>query len=287
MDAPPGKASSGSPLTSPATKGRTGNTGEETVPRSHWLGVTPSFDFSSSAQMGQSTFHFGEGLEQPKTPAFQFGQDEADLSNDHATFTFRSIHNRTPRPSLSPSPVPSPEPSSTSSAITVKNTSPHSKPSILFPNAEAKNGSDLSKALNSLRIHSDRSASSSSVREPVVRAPRGADGAGESTAGVRIGFHQRRRGVEYDVNSERAPSHPFFTQALQQALISGAGTAKQAAAYIQDLNEIDDPGVVATKLLRDAKKLSAFHAEDTRTIAVLGDSGEGLMANPQRICGDI
>ncbi|EAQ83066.1 hypothetical protein CHGG_10884 [Chaetomium globosum CBS 148.51] len=79
----------------------------------------------------------------------------------------------------------------------------------------------------------------------------------------------------YDVRSEVAPAHEFFTAQFQSTLREGLEIAKDT---LRELKKLDghfpgDPDL--KKLLNDAYQLSAFEGSDTKTIAVLGDSGEG------------
>ncbi|KAH6623816.1 hypothetical protein F5144DRAFT_584407 [Chaetomium tenue] len=79
----------------------------------------------------------------------------------------------------------------------------------------------------------------------------------------------------YDVRSEVAPAHEFFTAQFQSTLREGLEIAKET---LRELKKLDGhfPGDADLKrLLDDAYRLSAFEGSDTKTIAVLGDSGEG------------
>ncbi|KAJ4027854.1 hypothetical protein NW752_000099 [Fusarium irregulare] len=78
----------------------------------------------------------------------------------------------------------------------------------------------------------------------------------------------------YDATAEAAPPHPLFSATFQDALQQGPEIAQEAARAIQTLGtSVGDNKLV--KLLAEAMALRRFRGTDTRTIAVLGDSGEG------------
>lgn len=81
----------------------------------------------------------------------------------------------------------------------------------------------------------------------------------------------------YDAKEEAAPPHVLFSDIFQDAMKQGVGMAQKATAAIEKMqtcaSEEADSGV--GKFLDDAKDLQRFQGTDTRTIAVLGDSGEG------------
>jgi hypothetical protein len=79
----------------------------------------------------------------------------------------------------------------------------------------------------------------------------------------------------YDVRDEEAPLEPFFTSGFQTALQNGLGIAKEVDAAIEKLVGSSEPSSDLERLFKDARRLGTFQSSDTRTIAVLGDSGEG------------
>ncbi len=79
----------------------------------------------------------------------------------------------------------------------------------------------------------------------------------------------------YDVRDEEAPLEPFFTPAFQTMLRNGLGIANRTVTAIERLVGSSQPSGDLERLFNDAKNLSTFQSSDTRTIAVLGDSGEG------------
>ncbi|KAN0095627.1 hypothetical protein V8E51_016338 [Hyaloscypha variabilis] len=79
----------------------------------------------------------------------------------------------------------------------------------------------------------------------------------------------------YDVQDEEAPLEPFFTSSFQTALKNGLGIASKLDNAIEKLVGSSEPSSDLERLLKDARRLGTFQSSDTRTIAVLGDSGEG------------
>ncbi|RDL37034.1 Uncharacterized protein BP5553_04467 [Venustampulla echinocandica] len=79
----------------------------------------------------------------------------------------------------------------------------------------------------------------------------------------------------YIVGSEEAPLEPFFTSTFQTALQRGLDIAKDAASAMEEAGLSIVEGGVLQRLISDAKGLSTFKGPGTRTIAILGDSGEG------------
>ena len=81
--------------------------------------------------------------------------------------------------------------------------------------------------------------------------------------------------VPYDVRDENTPLEPFFTPAFQTALQHGLDIAKSTVAAIERVGDSSTLCGDLKRLLKDSKDLSTFQSSDTRTIAVLGDSGQG------------
>jgi hypothetical protein len=79
----------------------------------------------------------------------------------------------------------------------------------------------------------------------------------------------------YDVGSEEPPLEPFFASPFQTALQRGLDIAKDAADAMETAGQSLVEGGDLQRLINDAKGLSTFKSSYTRTIAVLGDSGEG------------
>ncbi|KFH46600.1 hypothetical protein ACRE_024930 [Hapsidospora chrysogenum ATCC 11550] len=78
----------------------------------------------------------------------------------------------------------------------------------------------------------------------------------------------------YDIQDEPGPARVFFTSKFQSDLQSGLGIAREVVAAVEDLGDLNDLDPTGQKLLTEARGMTTFHGSDTRTIAVLGDSGE-------------
>ncbi|KFY06936.1 hypothetical protein V492_07602 [Pseudogymnoascus sp. VKM F-4246] len=79
----------------------------------------------------------------------------------------------------------------------------------------------------------------------------------------------------YDVGSEEPPLEPFFASPFQTALQKGLDIAKDAADAMERAGNPVVAGGDLQRLINNATELSTFESSETRTIAVLGDSGEG------------
>ncbi|KFY49525.1 hypothetical protein V496_09946 [Pseudogymnoascus sp. VKM F-4515 (FW-2607)] len=79
----------------------------------------------------------------------------------------------------------------------------------------------------------------------------------------------------YDVGSEEPPLEPFFASSFQTQLQRGLDIAKDAADAMETARQSLEEKADLQRLINDAKELSTFKGSETRTIAVLGDSGEG------------
>lgn len=75
------------------------------------------------------------------------------------------------------------------------------------------------------------------------------------------------------VLSEPLPRHRFFEEAYQELLRKGKKLAEDCASGLQECAEVDP--VRAGRLVERAQALAKPDLLDTRTIAILGDSGEG------------
>ena len=81
--------------------------------------------------------------------------------------------------------------------------------------------------------------------------------------------------LTYDVNSEQVPDEPFFDARFQAALVKGKDLAQKVANALAGYHLQSERESDLKRLWSDAKKLSSFQTSDTRTVAVLGNSGEG------------
>ena len=83
--------------------------------------------------------------------------------------------------------------------------------------------------------------------------------------------------VPYDIKREEPlPPHPYFTEDFQRNGIGkGIDWAKNVAGALQQFGDTIASDADLKRFADDANRLSRFESHDTRTIAVLGDSGEG------------
>ena len=77
------------------------------------------------------------------------------------------------------------------------------------------------------------------------------------------------------MRDEEAPYEPFFTSVFQAALQNGLDIANKVVSTIDNLFGSSESSSELERLYRDARRLGTFENSNTRTIAVLGDSGEG------------
>ena len=80
----------------------------------------------------------------------------------------------------------------------------------------------------------------------------------------------------YNVNNEKPPNEPFFHPDFQRTLQKGISAAKKLADTISSHGLFTEAGPDLQRLQQTAQKLGKFQSSATRTIAVLGDSGEGI-----------
>jgi hypothetical protein len=78
----------------------------------------------------------------------------------------------------------------------------------------------------------------------------------------------------YNIDDEPAPSEPFYSQTFQLALKSGIRIASDASDGLTTLRgSMTNQGL--RSLQENADTLKNYQCSGTRTIAVLGDSGQG------------
>lgn len=260
---------------------------------------TPSQHSSSPSPV----FHFGPPSSKPplfppptvntpgrqstsRSPAFNFGASTSQ------PFSFHSLHNVTPLPSPTPSRGTSPQPSTTrlqspfrsDSISPMSSSQTASKPNIHAP--------AFSSSI-SLKVPSTPPSAERSRALSLTSPPSSLPGQPRDTM---PNTQQRFRNVSevstpitqtsapnppYDAQAESAPAHVFFTPVFQTALKNGSTIAKDAFAAMEKLGPsgLAESDVDLKRLMEDAKGLRKFHGSDTRTIAVLGDSGEGTASS--------
>ncbi|KAH6678502.1 hypothetical protein B0J14DRAFT_582898 [Halenospora varia] len=261
---------------------------------------TPSHSSSSETNTTADTGHISAPARDVPRIAFQFCQPESNSlsSKREETYTYRLLHNITPRPSPEPeeTPLPSTQDSSTGSnysSLPILSTPDHaisqplhtmySDEKIAIPSAD--NSLDRSVPLI-VEDHSETKASTPHASLSRPATPLSLTQVSDLSLSLGV---QRRRSVSdasdvsdnnystgpYDVRDEEAPLEPFFTSAFQTALQNGLGIANKVVTAIEELVGPSEPSSDLERLLKDARRLGTFRSSDTRTIAVLGDSGEG------------
>jgi len=238
--------------------------------------------------------HLSPAAEAPGL-AFQFGQTNRNLQpiEQHETFTFRVLHNVTPRPS--------PEPEETASFRSAQALPVVSAPSS-SPTLPAQEDRYLQPLRSGERNALDRSCDTlepvnSSETSSDLTTSRGLGSASRSTPSLSVTLASEFRpspsthshrisdisiisetdsdAASYDVRDEETPPEPYFTSAFQSAIQKGLDIAKSVAAAMEKVASTLDPDGDLERLLNNAKTLSVFHSSDTRTVAILGDSGQG------------
>lgn len=243
--------------------------------------------------------------------AFQFGQQESNsLPRERQdTYTLRILHNATPRSSLGPEETPLP---ATQNSFAGLNYS--SLPEVATQDHEISQPihevySDEKIAIPDVRNSIERgiptiagdysdttvtTPHASSYRTPTLLSHTQLSDLSPSRGGLRERSISEVSDVSdiydnndstdpYDVRDEEAPLEPFFTLVFQTALQNGLGIANKVVSAIEKSFGSSELSSDLERLLQDAKRLGTFHSSDTRTIAVLGDSGEGNCCFRQRV----
>lgn len=215
----------------------------------------------------------------------QFGGDDQDCSSlQTQPFSFQSLHNMTPLPSRSPSPLPC--------RATPQQQSSQLFSSFMTPPARTTRAQSTSNSqvppfsFNSLSSPaSDRRQRSLSFVSSAVSTPsRTQLETPDSSYMASPNPEPPALVIPYDTRTELAFSHALFTSVFQDALKEGPNIAQKAVKAIEKM-QAGNPGILdsdVSMFLDDAKDLQQFQGSDTRTIAVLGDSGEGkkFLTNP-------
>lgn len=203
-------------------------------------------------------------------------------------FTFRSLHNATPKPSPEPEgPLLSPqdiqaEPSYSSLPIVATHIFEGLQPQhLLYSDEKIVVNSDHGPPNSLTPVNqgppetSDGLEADSNV--PVLVVPR-RELHQRSVSEVSIASNNDEIPIPYNVSNEPAPLKPYFTTTFQTALKTGINIACDTVGAIEKCVGASNSLPGLERLISDAKKLAAFQSCDNRTIAVLGDSGEGNAA---------
>ncbi|EXV00317.1 Ras GTPase family protein [Metarhizium robertsii] len=226
--------------------------------------TTPSFTFDIDPSA------LGEGAREANPPT----SAETASSSPPIVYqfgSFRGLHNVTPVPSPKAEPfklsddyvfdfsLPSPKCPSPKAAFKIRsprNSRPSSLSDLLGYSPSTQSGrppaetgqSSTSEPILLLgnQSHSDLSRAVAGSQQPVVA---------------------------YDVLNEETPRHPFFSNTFQATLQKGLRIAKAATDVLKSVRSVQGSGL--DSLLKEGEDLCAFHGTSTRTIAILGDSGQG------------
>ncbi|OBT72960.1 hypothetical protein VF21_08477 [Pseudogymnoascus sp. 05NY08] len=79
----------------------------------------------------------------------------------------------------------------------------------------------------------------------------------------------------YDITSEEIPHEQFYDSVYQSELEKARGIARSATSALERAGLPTVHGDYLQRLIRDGKKMGEFKVSNTRTIAILGASGEG------------
>ncbi|OBT66157.1 hypothetical protein VE03_05075 [Pseudogymnoascus sp. 23342-1-I1] len=91
--------------------------------------------------------------------------------------------------------------------------------------------------------------------------------------------------VGYDIVSEEVPQGLFYDSVYQARLQKDRNIAHSAASALKASGLHSINGDYLQRLIRDGTSLSRFEVSNTRTIAILGDSGEGKSSLINSILG--
>jgi hypothetical protein len=255
--------------------------------------VVPQFVFGESSQAataidGQTAGDDNPPMEtstsQMASTAFAFNINHSTISGGSAETessslptayqfgSFRGLHNVTPVPSPKAEPFKLPDDCVYDFSLP--------SPKGLSPRAASKMRSPRHSQSSSM---SNLTGHSSSTQAARPSAETGQSSTSEPVLLLRNRSHSELSNpvasnkvpvVTYDVFNEDTPLHPFFSNAFQATLLRGAEFAKAATDIVKSVQSIQ--GCCLDGLLKEAEDLCSFQGTNTRTIAILGDSGQGV-----------
>jgi hypothetical protein len=232
----------------------------------------------------------GTESELDRTPMISVGH------HNEENMTFRGLHNITPTPSNDPEVVPKPLSSLSSEKIVRHSSLP------LLATQDHEIPEPLHTTYSDEKIAVPTTSDPPRPRTPKIvedylnatpRTPPAASlsPAQEMLASPSPHFYRERSVSDvsavsdindppspYDIRDEEAPLEPFFTPKFQTALRDGLDIARSTLNTIKNLTGSSEPEPNLQRLLGDAERLSTWQSSETRTIAVLGDSGEGIVS---------
>jgi hypothetical protein len=220
---------------------------------------------------------------------------EIQPGKPHEIFTFRCLHNATPRASAEPeetshSTSPDNQTSLGYSSLPILSTLDYEGLQPLYTlysdeKMTNRTGTDDPESLicmNSEPLSDWTSGRSAGIIVPHLRFP-GQDLSPSqalrqrSVSDTSAVSNKSETPIPYDVRNEQGPLEPFFSASFQTALKNGLNIARDTVTAIENCIGVSEPVADLDRLLQDAKKLSTFQSSDKRIIAVLGDSGEGMV----------
>ncbi|KAF4493723.1 hypothetical protein FAGAP_10157 [Fusarium agapanthi] len=283
----------------------------ETIPA-----PAPPNSRSESSSSPSSVYVFGQQPSKQNASSqsiFRFGSSDHDAGSaingtQGNLFSFHGLHNMTPLPSPSPSPLPSPSPSPLPSPspspwpshwpspfpprkilpLPQSKTSQLQSPFRCVTTTPEQSGRRVSASNTQTHLSPFLSPSSSplgsrqrSLSFTPATPPTPSIVQDETPGSDHVPSPTPEPPVPvtpYDPRQEPAPIHTLFTSAFQDALKEGPELAKMAVKAIRKLQTKNpkESDSELSKFLDDAKDLQGFQGTDTRTVAVLGASGEGV-----------
>lgn len=218
---------------------------------------SPNSDVGSAAPSVPSTPQRGH---KATLPVCQFG--------DETGFSFRGLHNASPMPSPKPQPQHETPTQWSPPPLALSSPKPNQNHDLASP-VGLKPANVLHSSVGTSSAPATRSDDTDDSKPlPPTKTVQAVSGAAGVSPDV----------IPYDVRDEQAPPHRFFTNEFQRTLQAGIEVAKKTTEILDQPRRLMNDSAL-DKLHDDAKKLRVFHGSDTRTIAVLGDSGEGEISN--------
>jgi hypothetical protein len=80
----------------------------------------------------------------------------------------------------------------------------------------------------------------------------------------------------YDTSGELTDEHPYYSSEFQAAVEGGRQIAQQVRSALETSKAVGEFGKDLNVFVEKAKILADFHPKTTHSIALLGDSGEGM-----------
>lgn len=211
---------------------------------------------------------------------FVFGQNPQSnqLPAENTLFTFRSLHNASPQPPMMfakplklAGPSSAAQPSETNSLQAPGN---HKTDEIQQKLGSLNSSENLVRGIPKILNNAESLGPVEHKVEPDLQPQP------HSTVPPIVPTNAKDlTRAPYDTKDEPAPTAPFYTTAFQSALKDGVGIAREAGEALVAVCALDDSPTLQ-RLKSMAEDLSKYRNSETKTIAVLGDSGEGKWLPP-------